>query len=68
MLADAMDALPRRLILDVDPGHDPIVGRISEGERLAEPFVGWLGMARALERVLSRPEPASADPDASAER
>lgn len=55
---------PRRLTLEVDPDDDPIRGRVSEGDALAEPFVGWLGMARALERVLSRPAP----DQASAER
>jgi hypothetical protein len=64
MLGRMAREYPRRLTLDVDPADDPIRGRISEGDALAEPFVGWLGMARALERVLGRPAPG----DVSAER
>ena len=45
---------PRRLTLEVDPDEDPIRGRVCEGDEMPEPFVGWLGMARALERTLSR--------------
>jgi hypothetical protein len=45
---------PRTLMLEIDPGADPITGRLRDGER-REPFVGWLGLARALERVLNGP-------------
>jgi hypothetical protein len=54
MLAVMAREYPRRLTLDVDPDQDPIRGRVSEGGGMPEPFVGWLGMARALERVLGR--------------
>jgi hypothetical protein len=54
---------PRRLTLDVDPGEDPIRGRVSEAGGMPVPFVGWLGMARALERVLGRPAPGQVSPE-----
>jgi hypothetical protein len=58
---------PRRLTLDVDPDEDPVRGVVSEGDGMPEPFVGWLGMARALERVLRRPRPRSTAVERSSE-
>ncbi|UGS37809.1 hypothetical protein DSM104329_04230 [Capillimicrobium parvum] len=54
MLQTMLRDYPRRLTLEVDPDADPIRGRVCEGDEMPEPFVGWLGMARALERTLSR--------------
>jgi hypothetical protein len=42
----------RRLTLEIDSDADPISGRLSEHGGPSEEFVGWLGLARALERVL----------------
>jgi hypothetical protein len=51
----------RTLTLEIDPGSDPICGRLREGpDAKGEEFVGWLGLARALERALEAGPPASA--------
>lgn len=42
----------RTLTLEIDSDADPISGRLREGVGPGEQFVGWLGLARALERVL----------------
>ena len=53
----ADDARTRVLTLEIDADSDPIAGRVSEGGAPAEPFFGWLGLARALERALEHAEP-----------
>ena len=45
------------LTLEIDAGSDPIAGRVSEDGAPAEPFFGWLGLARALERALEHAKP-----------
>lgn len=54
----------RRVTLDIAVG-DPIEGRLQGEDGRARPFVGWIGLARALEEVLEQrpsvPAPA-ADP------
>jgi hypothetical protein len=40
-----------RVILDVELGAEPIAGRVSGVHGDAEPFVGWLELAAALERA-----------------
>ena len=52
-------ARTRVLTLEIDSDSDPIAGRLSEGGARGQPFVGWLGLARALEHVLEPAEPAS---------
>jgi hypothetical protein len=55
----------RILTLAVDPGSDPISGRLDDGRGSGEgqEFVGWLELARALESVLGlAPRLDSADP------
>jgi hypothetical protein len=47
----------RTLILEIDSDTDPVSGRLGEGTGPSVPFVGWLGLARALERVLDAPSP-----------
>jgi hypothetical protein len=47
------------LTLEIDADSDPIAGRVSERGARGQPFVGWLGLARALELVL---EPAERAP------
>jgi hypothetical protein len=44
----------RRVTVDVEPGSDPIRGRI-EDERGSRPFEGWLQLARALEEASALP-------------
>jgi hypothetical protein len=52
-----MGAPTRTMTLEVDPGSDPIRGRISD-ERGTRSFSGWLELAAALQDAL--------DPDADA--
>lgn len=42
----------RVLVLRIEPEAEPIAGTLSEGGGEAHPFRGWLGLARAMERVL----------------
>jgi hypothetical protein len=44
----------RILTLAIDPGSDPISGRLDDerGSGEVQEFVGWLELARALESVL----------------
>jgi hypothetical protein len=57
--AQASDgARTRVLTLEIDSDSDPIAGRLSEAGAPGQQFVGWLGLARALELVLERAEPA----------
>jgi hypothetical protein len=51
-------ARTRVLTLEIDSDGDPIAGRLSEGGAPGREFVGWLGLARALELALQRAEPA----------
>jgi hypothetical protein len=46
------DRRRKRLTLELEPDAEPIEGRIREGRGPAREFVGWLGLAAALERVL----------------
>jgi hypothetical protein len=41
-------------MLVVDPVADPIVGRLEDEGASGRDFVGWLGLATALEALLSR--------------
>jgi hypothetical protein len=51
----------RTLTLEIDPASDPIRGRLREGpDAKGEEFVGWLGLAMALERALEAGPPESA--------
>jgi hypothetical protein len=52
-------ASTRVLTLEIDADSDPIAGRLSEDGAPGQPFVGWLGLARALELAL---EPESGEP------
>jgi hypothetical protein len=54
----ARGARTRVLTLEIDSEGDPIAGRLSEGGAPGRRFVGWLGLARALELVLEPAEPA----------
>jgi hypothetical protein len=55
------------LSLHVDSGADPIAGRLREGDGPAWDFVGWLGLARALELALEGgPAPGAEDAPAPA--
>lgn len=51
------------LILEIDTGADPIRGRLrDEARSVEEEFGGWLGLAKALERLLEWKPPPSVDP------
>ena len=41
-----------RLTLELEPGADPIAGVIRDSTGLSHSFVGWLGLAVALQRCL----------------
>ena len=51
----------RVLTLEIDADSDPISGCVSEGAAPGRRFVGWLGLARALELALERGEPGPGD-------
>jgi hypothetical protein len=56
-----MDSHPIKLTLEVEPGVEPISGRIqdSDGRRSSggpREFVGWLGLASALENLIGAAE------------
>ena len=51
-------ARTRVLTLEIDAESDPIAGCLSESGAPGQQFVGWLGLARALELALEPPEPA----------
>jgi hypothetical protein len=58
----------RILTLAIDPGSDPISGRLDDerGSGEGQEFVGWLELARALESALGlAPRLDSADPPGS---
>jgi hypothetical protein len=48
-----------RVTLEFEPGSDPLCGRLVTGEA-AYPFVGWLGLATALEHVIGDDAPVRA--------
>jgi len=52
------------LILEIDAGGDPISGRVRDDARsMEEEFGGWLGLAKALERMLeAKPPPSHGGP------
>ncbi len=51
---------PLSFTIEMDADASPIAGRLRPGG--AEiPFVGWIGLARALERVLGPGSPPKAD-------
>lgn len=52
----------RVLVLRIEREEDPIAGTLEEEGRPPHPFRGWLGLARAMERVLGDGPPAPADP------
>ena len=53
-----MDQPPTvRVTLEFEPGSDPPRGRLLTGQAIY-PFVGWLGLATALEHVIGADAPA----------
>jgi hypothetical protein len=51
MLLSLEPSQPLRVTLLLDRGPDPLQGRLLV-EDTTEPFVGWLGLAIALERAI----------------
>jgi hypothetical protein len=41
------------LVLHLDPSSDPLRGRVETGDEAID-FVGWVGLAGALDRALTR--------------
>jgi hypothetical protein len=46
------DARTQEYVLELDVEADPIEGRVRDGEAAFD-FTGWLGLASALERLIS---------------
>jgi hypothetical protein len=57
MLPGVDQPLPVRVTLEFEPGSEPPRGRLLTGEAIY-PFVGWLGLATALEHVIGAGAPA----------
>jgi hypothetical protein len=52
-ISPVRDRRRKRLTLELEPDAEPIEGRIREGRGPAREFVGWLGLAAALESVFA---------------
>ncbi|MBV8987684.1 MAG: hypothetical protein JO372_03890 [Solirubrobacterales bacterium] len=48
---------PIRLVLEIEPVEDSLIGRISSGEGESRPFAGWLGLFNALEALIEEQHP-----------
>jgi hypothetical protein len=57
MLPGVDQPLPVRVTLEFEPGSEPPRGRLLTGDAIY-PFVGWLGLATALEHVIGAGAPA----------
>ena len=49
----------RILRLEIDPGADPITGRLTDAAGFEATFTGWVSLAAAIERAVSRDGEAS---------
>ncbi len=61
MIEPARPVGTRTLTLEIHPQSNPIAGRLSEGGTSGHQFVGWLGLARALELALQSGDVSSLD-------
>lgn len=43
-----MEPLPGQIMVDLDPGADPIAGRVHAHDRAPRAFTGWTGLFAAL--------------------
>jgi len=50
----------RRLILELDPGSEPITGRLRDGSGVERPFAGYVELISALEELRRATPPAAA--------
>jgi len=66
MLPDVDQQPMVRVTLEFEPGADPPRGRLLTGDT-AYPFVGWLGLATALEHVIGADAPAQRSAPAPAD-
>jgi hypothetical protein len=57
MLPDVDQQPTVRVTLEFEPGSEPPCGRLLTGDAIY-PFVGWLGLATALEHVIGSDAPA----------
>jgi hypothetical protein len=57
MLPDVEQQPTVRVTLEFEPGSEPPRGRLLTGDAVY-PFVGWLGLATALEHVIGADAPA----------
>lgn len=56
----AMEAVPRRIGLEVDVGEGPLQGRMADGDGSVHEFEGWLGLLTVLGHLLDGPPPGDA--------
>jgi hypothetical protein len=54
---------PSRVSVEVDRDADPISGQIQAPDGPWLPFVGWLGLISALERLIAPSQPAQPAPN-----
>ena len=66
MLPDVDQHPTVRVTLEFEPGSDPPCGRLLTGDAVY-PFVGWLGLATALEHVIGADAPTQPGAPASAD-
>ena len=57
MLPDVDQQPTVRVTLELEPGSEPLCGRLLTGDAIY-PFAGWLGLATALEHVIGSDAPA----------
>jgi hypothetical protein len=55
----------RSFTLRLDVDNDPIAGRLEDESGSGHEFVGWLGLAKALEALLGQPAAGNEGPPAS---
>jgi hypothetical protein len=53
-MSDLVD--PLRLVLELDPGAEPIHGTITDGGGRVREYVGWLALISALDELRQLPE------------
>ncbi len=53
---------PLRISLELEPGSDPIRGRLRDQRGSESPFEGWLGLMGAVEAALAVSDPIERKP------
>jgi hypothetical protein len=50
-------ATPIRLLLEIEPVEDSLLGRVSTSEGDSREFAGWLGLLNTLEALIAERHP-----------